>query len=234
VTPPSILWESIPFGIFLTLGSYVLAVRSQRRLGGSQLANPVLVSSAAIALFLHLSKIPLDHFRRGADFIHILLGPATVALAVPLFHQVGRLRQSLVPVLGSVLFGALVASGSAVAIARSLGASRTTMLSLAPKSVSTPIAIGISESIGGSPGLTVLCVVVTGILGAATGAGFFRLLRIRDPRAIGLGLGVASHGIGTSRALQMGEIQGAFSSLAMGLTGLLTAVLLPIFVRLWG
>lgn len=231
MTPPSGTWESIPFGIFLTVGGYLLAVRLQRRLGGTQLAHPVLVASACIALFLHLAEIPLDRFRRGADFIHILLGPATVALAVPLFHQVGRMRQSLIPVLGSVLFGAIVASGSAVVIAGSLGASRTTMLSLAPKSVSTPIAIGVSESIGGNSGLTVLCVVVTGILGAATGAGFFRLLRIRDPRAIGLGFGVASHGIGTSRALQMGEVQGAFSSLAMGLTGLLTAVLLPIFAR---
>jgi len=226
--------QTLPFGIFLTVGVFALAARLQKRLGGSALVHPVLLAAAGIAIFLRGFDIPLEHYRKGADFIHLLLGPATVALAVPLFRQVSRIRESLLPVLASVLTGAVVASGSAVGIAHLLGASRTTLLSLAPKSVSTPIAIGVSESIGGKPGLAVLCVVVTGILGAVTGAGFFRLLRIRDERAIGLGFGVAAHGIGTSRALQLGETQGAFSSLAMGLTGLVTAVLLPVFVGLFG
>lgn len=226
--------RSVPFGIFLTVGLFVFATRVQKRVGGSPWLHPVLIGAGSITLGLHLFGIPLEHYRKGADFIHILLGPATVALAVPLFRQVSRIRESLFPVLASVLAGSIAASGSAVGIAHLLGASRTTLLSLAPKSVSTPIAMGLSESIGGDPGRTVLFVAFTGILGAVAGAGFFRLLRIRDERAIGIGFGVASHGVGTSRALQLGETQGAFSSLAMGLTGLGTAVLLPVFVRLFG
>ena len=228
------LTASIPFGLGLTLGAFVLGQRLQKRLGNSPLLQPVLFASIAIALFLYFTKIPVANYRQGANLVHHLLGPATVALAVPLYHQVARIRASLVPVLGSILLGSVTASGSAVVIAHLLGASRLTLLSIAPKSVSTPIAIGVSEAIGGDPGRAVLCVVFTGILGAVTGAAFFRSLRIRDPRAIGIGLGVSAHGIGTSRALQLGETEGAFSSLAMGLTGLVTAVLLPLFVRLLG
>lgn len=228
------LTSSIPFGLAITLTAFVLAQQLQKRLGNSPLLQPVLIASIAIALFLYLTRIPVANYRQGANLVHHLLGPATVALAVPLYRQIGRIRASLVPVLGSILLGSVTAAGSAVGIARLLGASRLTLLSIAPKSVSTPIAIGVSEAIGGDPGRAVLCVVLTGILGAVTGAGFFRLLRIRDPRAAGIGLGVSAHGIGTSRALQMGETEGAFASLAMGLTGLVTAVLLPIFVHILG
>lgn len=230
----STLTDCIPFGLALTLGAFALARRLQRGLGGHPLLQPVLLASVGIAASLHLGKVPIEHYRKGADLIHILLGPATVALAVPLYRQIGRVRASLIPVLGSILAGSVVAAGSAVGIARLLGATRLTLLSIAPKSVSTPIAIGVSQSIGGDPGRAVLCVVFTGILGAVTGAGFFRLLRIRDPRAVGIGMGVSAHGIGTSRAVQLGETEGAFSSLAMGLTGLVTAVLLPLFVAWLG
>ena len=226
--------ESIPFGLFLTVGSYALAARFQKRMGGTPLLHPVLVGSGAAAVCLWAFHIPVERFRRGADMINILLGPATVALAIPLYRQVSRIRSSLVPVLGSVLAGSVVASASAVAIARCLGATTVTSLSLAPKSVTTPIAMAVSEAIGGDPGLAALAVVATGILGAVAGAGFFRLMKIKDSRAIGLGFGVASHGVGTSRAIQLGETEGAFSSLAMGLAGLLTAVFLPFCVRLFG
>lgn len=223
---------TVPFGLSLTVGAFVLGQRLQKRLGGSPLLQPVLFASLTIALFLWFTGIPGPAYRVGADLVHHLLGPATVALAVPLYRQLGRVRSSLLPVLVSVLAGAVTACGVAVGVAKLLGASSLTLLSIAPKSVSTPIAIGVSEAIGGDPGRAVLCVVFTGILGAVTGAGFFRLLGIRDARAIGLGFGVSAHGIGTSRALQLGETEGAFSGLAMGLTGLVTAVLLPVAMRL--
>lgn len=226
--------NSTSFGLFLTVGSYAMAARLQKRLGGTPLLHPVLVGSCTAALVLWAFHIPVEHFRHGADMIHILLGPATVALAVPLYRQVSRIRSALVPVLGSVLVGSIVASSSAVLVARWLGATKVISLSLAPKSVTTPIAMAVAEAIGGDPGLAALAVVATGILGAIAGAGFFKLLRIKDARAIGLGFGVASHGVGTSRAIQLGETEGAFSSLAMGLAGFLTAILLPIAVRLFG
>lgn len=226
--------DSVAFGLFLVLGAYAAAARLQRRVGGSPLLHPVLVASGALAVGLHVSGVPAGHFRRGADFVHLLLGPATVALAVPLHRQISRVRRSLWSVLGAVFAGAVTAAASAAGIARLLGASRVTSLSLAPKSVTTPIAMAVADSIGGDPGIAVLCVTTTGILGAMLGAGFFRMLRIRDPRAIGLGFGTAAHGVGTSRALELGETEGAFSSLAMGLTGLVTAVLLPWFARLFG
>jgi predicted murein hydrolase (TIGR00659 family) len=225
---------SIPFGLGLTVGAFVLAQHAQRRFGNSPFLQPVLLASIVLAIFLAFAKIPIEHYQQGANLVHHLLGPATVALAVPLYREVGRIREALLPVLGSILIGSVTAAGSAVAIAHFLGASRLTLLSIAPKSVSTPIAIGVSEAIGGDSGRAVLCVVFTGILGAVTGAGCFRLLGIRDARAIGIGMGVSAHGIGTSRALQMGRTQGAFSGLAMGLTGFVTAVLLPVFVRLFG
>lgn len=228
------LSRTIPFGLAATLAAYALGVRLQRRLGGSQLFQPVLFAALAIALFLLGSGIAGSDYRIGADLIHHLLGPATVALAVPLYRQLGRIRSSLLPVLASILTGSVVACAVAVGTARLLGASRLTLLSIAPKSVSTPIAIGVTEAVGGDPGRAVLCVVFTGILGAASGAWFLRILGVRDPRARGLGLGVSAHGIGTSRALEMGEAEGAFSGLAMGLTGLVTATLLPVAVRLFG
>lgn len=226
--------DSVAFGLVLVLGAFAAASRLQKRAGGTPLLHPVLVASGALALALHVAGVPLGHFRRGADLVHLLLGPATVALAVPLYRQMARVRRSLVPVLGSVLVGAVTAAASAAAIAHLMGASRTTALSLSPKSVTTPIAMALAESIGGDPGVAVLSVTATGILGAILGAGFFHLLRIRDPRAIGIGFGTAAHGVGTSRALELGETEGAFSSLAMGLTGLVTAGLLPWFVRLFG
>lgn len=226
--------DSVPFGLFLAVGAYVAACRFRRFLGPLAFLPPVLVAAVAVAVGLHLSGVPLAHFRRGADTIHALLGPATVALAVPLYQEVSRIRQSLLPVLASVAVGAVAAAAGAAWIAHLLGASPATVLSVAPKSVTTPIAMSLSESIGGVPGTTILCVAGTGILGAVAGSGFFRILGVRDPRAVGLGLGVAAHGIGTSRAFQLGGTEGAFSGLAMGLTGFLTAVLLPIFVRLLG
>lgn len=228
------LSRTVPFGLGLTLAAYAAGHRLQHRLGGSPLFQPVLFASLAIALFLWSTGLKGEDYRVGANIVHHLLGPATVALAVPLYRQLGKIRSSFVPVMTSVLVGAFVASAVAVGVAWLLGASRVSLLSLSPKSVSTPIAIGVAEAVGGDSGRAVLCVVFTGILGAASGATFFRLLGIRDPRAMGIGLGVSAHGIGTSRGMQMGETEGAFSGLAMGLTGLFTAVLLPIAIHILG
>ena len=159
--------------------------------------------------------------------MHVLLGPATVALAIPLYTQFRRVRSLLLPISAGLFAGSLTAIVSAVWIADFFGASTATQASLAPKSVTTPIAMGIAEKIGGLPSLTAVMVIFTGVLGAIVGEKLFSLARVSDPAIRGFSLGVASHGIGTARAFQLNEQSGAFAALAMGLNGLLTALLLP-------
>lgn len=214
-------------GLTLTLLAYQGAVLINRRCGGHPLANPVLIAVAALVALLALTGTPYPTYFDGAQFVHFLLGPATVALAIPLYAQFERLRRMAVPLLVALLAGSLTAALSAVLIGKALGASDATLLSLAPKSVTTPIAMGVAERLGGLPSLTAVLVILTGILGAVGAQGLYALMKCRDPAVQGFALGVASHGIGTARAFQLGEQTGAFSALAMGLNGLLTAALLP-------
>jgi putative effector of murein hydrolase len=160
------------------------------------------------------------------------LGPATVALAVPLYNNLKEMRRAALPMGVALVVGSLTASATAVGTAWLLGASRDTLASLAPKSVTTPIAMGIAEEIGGLPSLTAVLVILTGIIGAVVTTYTLDALRIRDWRARGFATGLAAHGIGTARALQLNDAAGAFSSLAMGLNGLATAILLPLLIRL--
>ncbi len=217
-------------GLTLTLLAYQVAVLVNQRCNDTPLANPVLLAVAALVLLLWATGTPYRIYFDGAQFVHFLLGPATVALAIPLHAQLGRLKRMAGPLLVALLAGSLSAALSAVLIGHLLGASDTTLLSMAPKSVTTPIAMGIAERIGGLPSLTAVLVILTGILGATGAQGLFALLRIHDPAVRGFALGTASHGIGTARAFQSGEEAGAFSALAMGLNGLLSAALLPGFM----
>ena len=216
-------------GLTLTLLAYQAAFAIYRRSGSHPLANPVLIAVSALVAFLMLTGTRYETYFAGAQFVHFLLGPATVALAIPLYTQIRRVRAMLLPVVAGLLAGSATAALSAVAVARLLDASLATQLSLAPKSVTTPIAMGVAERIGGIPSLTAVLVIVTGILGAVGGRYVFDALRVRDPAIRGFAIGVASHGIGTARAFQVSEQSGAFAALAMGLNGALTALLLPFF-----
>ena len=211
----------------LTLLAYQAATIVHRRSGGHPLANPVLIAVAMLVLLLSVSGTDYATYFSGAQFIHFLLGPATVALAIPLYTHFNRVKAMLVPVVAGLFAGSLAAIVTAVAVARWLGASLPTQLSLAPKSVTTPIAMGIAERIGGIPSLTAVVVVITGVLGAMCARPVFAFMKMRNPAIEGFALGVAAHGIGTARAFQMSEQSGAFAALAMGLNGALTAVLLP-------
>ncbi|MFN3076066.1 MAG: LrgB family protein [Alphaproteobacteria bacterium] len=220
------------FGVALTLVVYRAALMVFHRFGRHPLANPVLISVACIAGFLKVTGIEYQEYFDGAQLIHFLLGPATVALAIPLYRQVQALRARLPAVLVAVGIGSVTAIASAVGIALALGASPTTVLSLVPKSVTTPIAMGIAQEIGGLPSLTAVLVILTGIVGAITEGWVFRWLRVADERARGLGIGVAAHGIGTAHALHQGEATGAFSGLGLGLNGVVTALLVPFLIPL--
>jgi predicted murein hydrolase (TIGR00659 family) len=216
----------------LTIVVYVGADLLHRRLGRHAAANPVLLSVLALLAIVHLSGTDYSTYFEGAQFVHFLLGPATVALAVPLHRELHRGRPRAVPLTIALVAGSLTAAVTAIATARLMGASRTTLLSLAPKSVTAPVAMGIAEEIGGLPSLTAALVILTGITGAVVGSAVLRVVRVRDPTAAGLALGTASHGIGTARAFQLGERAGAYSGLAMGLNALVTALLVPVIVRL--
>ncbi|MDD5296210.1 MAG: LrgB family protein [Rhodocyclaceae bacterium] len=220
-------------GLTLTLVAYQAAHWLYRRAGMNPWANPVAIAVAIIIFLLWLTNTPYRRYFEGAQFVHFLLGPATVALALPLYAQMQRLLRMAGPLSLALLAGSLTAVGSAMATGALFGASSATIMSLAPKSVTTPIAMGIAEKIGGLPSLTAVLVVTTGILGAVMGRSILNLLRVEDPAVRGFATGVAAHGIGTARAFQESEVAGAFSALAMGLNGVLTAVLLPYLVHLF-
>ncbi|MBV8619680.1 MAG: LrgB family protein [Curvibacter sp.] len=216
----------------LTLLSYLGAVALYRRSGHNPFLIPVLTSVAFTMAVLWLTDTPYPTYFEGAQFVHFLIGPATVALAVPLYGQLPRLRTIWRPVLVALLVGSLTAIVSAVGIAWALGASRETLLSLAPKSATMPIAMAMAAQIGGLPSLAAVAVAVTGISGTIMARPLLNLAGIRDPAVRGFAVGIAAHAIGTARALQVHETAGAFSALAMGLNGVMTAVLLGLIH--WG
>ena len=218
----------------LTLAAFVLASWVYRRFGLNPLLNPVLLAVVAIVLILRGTGTGYDTYFDGAQFVHFLLGPATVALAVPLYANLDTLKRNLLPLGGALLAGSATAVLSAVGIGWALGASRETLLSLAPKTVTTPIAMGIAEKLGGLPSLTAVLVVTTGILGAVLARGTLNLLQVKDHAVRGFAVGIAAHGIGTARAFQVSETMGAFAGLGMGLNGMATAFLFPVLVSLWG
>jgi predicted murein hydrolase (TIGR00659 family) len=211
----------------LTLLAYQGALWINRRCHSHPLANPVLIAVAMLVALLLLTGTRYQTYFDGAQFVHFLLGPTTVALAIPLYAQLDKLKRMAAPLLAALLIGSLTAALSAVLVGKLLGASDATLYSLAPKSVTTPIAMGIAEQLGGLPSLTAVLVILTGILGAVAAQGIYTRMHCQDPAIRGFALGVASHGIGTARAFQQSEQAGAFAALAMGLNGLLTAVLLP-------
>jgi predicted murein hydrolase (TIGR00659 family) len=216
----------------MTLVAFQVASRVYERAGRNPLLNPVLLAVIAVVCVLLATGTSYQTYFEGAQFVHFLLGPATVALAIPLYRQFDKVRASAVAILSSILAGSLAAIGSALAIGKLLGASSQTLASLAPKSVTAPVAMGISEQLGGVPSLTAVLVILTGIIGAMLGPLVLNLIGVKDWAARGLAMGTASHGIGTARALQVSEVAGAFSGLAMGLNALATAILLPVLWQL--
>ena len=215
----------------LTVCFFVLARWLYRRTGKHALMNPVLLSVLGLVFVLVVTDTPYNIYFEGAQFVHFMLGPATVALAVPLYRQLSSLKRHPIALAVSLLTGSLTAVLSAIFIAKLGGVGAQALISIAPKSVTTPVAMGISEQLGGLPSLTAVVVILTGILGASLGPWLLDILRITNPMAKGLAMGTASHGIGTGRAIYMGDVAAAFSGLAMGLNGLATTLLLPL---IWG
>ncbi len=216
----------------LTVAAYVAALWIARRVHNHPLANPVLVAAIpVIALMLATGTSHAD-YAQGGNWLLLLLGPATVALAVPLYRNWPKVRAAALPLFLAIGAGSITAVGGALTLAWAMGAETQTLLSLAPKSVTTPIAMGIAQTTSGLPSLAAAIVIVTGILGAIIGPWMLARLGIRDPKAVGVALGTAAHGIGTARAFQEGEETGTFSGVAMGVNGIATALLLP-WLLIW-
>ncbi len=214
-----------------TLAAYVLGDWLYRRSGERAAVNAVAIAIALLIGLLELTGTGYRQYLSGAQFVHFMLGPAVVALAVPLYRNRRAIRQSIVPIAAALAAGALTAIVSARAIAHALGGSTETLASLAPKSATAPIAMGIAEQIGGLPSLTAGLVILTGILGAVIAAPLFGTFGLTDRRAAGFALGLTSHGIGTARAFQIDEIAGTFAAIALALTGLAKALLvLPLML----
>jgi predicted murein hydrolase (TIGR00659 family) len=216
----------------LTLIVYCATFQLYQWSNANPLLNPVAISIILLMTFLALTKTDYQLYFSGAQYIHFLLGPATVALAVPLYQQASRLKKIWFSATVAITTGVIVGAASSVFIAKWLGANIITQLSLAPKSVTAPVAMGIAEKIGALPSLTAALVVMTGITGALISTKLFSLLGIKNNSVKGVALGVAAHGIGTARAFQINPVMGAFSGVAMALSTLISALTLPWLVTL--
>ncbi|WP_273431071.1 LrgB family protein [Chitinibacter tainanensis] len=232
-----LLWlqlSHIPaFWIALTLLAFGIGDALYVRAGGFPLLNPVLISVLLLISLLLFTHVPYPVYFAGAQPIHILLGPATVALAIPLYSNLQRVRDYALPLLLALLFGCVLGIVSALACGQLFGLSASSLASIAPKSVTTPIAMALAQHAGGNVSLAAGFVILTGICGAVLAVPIFRLLRIEHEIAQGFALGMAAHGVGTSRAIQLSETAGAFSGLAMGLNGVLTSLLLSVVLGSW-
>ena len=214
------------FMLALTFGVFYAAKTIQRRLGWV-LFNPILIAIAIIIFFLLVMDIPYEKYHEGAKMIEFWLKPAVVALGVPLYLQLSSIKQQFLPILASQLMGCIAGIVSVVVISKLLGASDVVIMSLASKSVTTPIAMEVTQVLGGIPSLTAAIVVITGLIGAIIGFKTLSVSHVNNPMALGLSMGAASHALGTSAAMDRDQFVGAYASLGLTLNGIFTALLTP-------
>ncbi len=214
--------------LVLTLSSYIFGQWLFRVAKFNPLFSPIIVAVVTTMCVLLLCGVPYEQYFAGAQFIHFLLGPATVALAVPIYEQRLRLAKLWLPLSIGIVVGCATAIVSVIILGWAFGLSSQTLISLIPKSVTTPIAMGVSESLGGIPELTAVLVVITGIFGSIVGRPIFRLVHLQQDHVLGVSMGLAAHGMGTSAAFQHSANAGGFAGLAMGLSGVVTAFLAPL------
>ncbi|MDO5630875.1 MAG: LrgB family protein [Paracoccus sp. (in: a-proteobacteria)] len=233
-----LIWSYLSQGPLLwltaTLVAYLIGDACFRLSGRRSWVNPVMIAVAVLGALLMATGTDYATYFEGAQFVHFMLGPATVALGLPLFDNLRRVRRAALPLIAALVAGSVTAVASALLIGRVMGLPRDVLASLAPKSTTAPVAIGIAEQIGGQPTLTAVLVLLTGMIGAICATPLLNLLRVRDWRARGFAVGVAAHGIGTARAFQVNQTAGAFSGIGMGLNAVLTAIIAPLMLHLFG
>jgi len=221
------VWATPLCGAALTVGAYAGALQVHKRVAW---LHPLVLTTAVLMGLILAARIPLESYRPGGDMLTFFLGPATVALAVPLYRRLPEIRAHLLAVLGSVAIGGTLAVATSWVAVRGLGGSHEVALSMLSRSVTTPISIGIATELHASPELAATFTVLSGLLGAVIGPAFLRLIGIRNDLALGLGIGTAAHGIGTSSVIRHSEAQGAAAGLAMALNGIFTSLLMiPVY-----
>lgn len=211
----------------LSVLAYEIGLRLNRKLR-TPICNPLLVAAVLMGAVLVLTGTPLADYNAGGGFLTLFLTPATVALAVPIYRQLEVLKKNLLPILAGALVGSIVSIGSVILLCRLFGLDDTLIHSLIPKSVTTPIGVQLSGMLGGLTPVTAIAIIITGLFGAVLLPAFLKLLRITDPVTVGIAIGTASHAVGTSRAIELGETEGAMSGLAIGVAGLMTAMLVSL------
>ena len=217
------------FGILLTLVAFETGVLISKKFKYSFL-NPLLIGNILIVGFLLITGINLESYNVGGDYLSVMLSPATVVLAVPLYRQISKLKQFWKPILAGIFAGSLTSLACVIVVSKLIGLSDTLMLSLLPKSITIPMGSVVSAQIGGIPSVTIIAITVTGITGAVAAPAVCRFCRIKHKVAQGIAIGTASHALGTTKAMELGEVQGAMSSLSIGIAGVFTAIAAPIIL----
>lgn len=225
VTTTPLLW------LILTIGSYKLGIIIYEKYNKHTLLQPIIIAYAIIMSVLLITGVSYEEYFKGVEIIHFFLGPATVALALPLYNNLKHIKSLLIPIMITLVVAGVFSIAIAVGLLWVFGAELPTILSMTTKSITAPIAIITSEQIGAIPSLAVGFVIITGIIGALLGTLIFKIMKIKHDTSKGFALGVISHGIGTARAIEISEKAAAFSALAMGLSGIFTAVFLPLVIQ---
>lgn len=220
--------SSVYFGLTISLCAYAIGTFIQNKVK-SPIANPLIIAAVLIIAFLEITGTPYEDYSNGANYIAMMLVPATALLALQIYRELETLKRNLIPVLVGCAVGSLASMLSVYAMCRLFGLDDVMLYTLLPKSVTTPIAMAVAEQLGGMPSITVAAVIITGVIGAIASPFLVKLFRVRYPVAAGVAIGTCSHALGTTRALEMGEVQGAMSGIAIGISGLVTVLFASFF-----
>ena len=221
------------FGLILTISAFHIGLFVFKKTK-FPIFNPLLIGIVIAMGVMSFFNIPLDYFRRGGDYMTFLLAPATISLALPLYKQLDKLKQNFLPIIIGSLVGAATAIVSTILLGKLLGIDKLLLVSFMPKSITTPIGIELSKLLGGVPAITIFAIIVTGIVGNVLAPAVCKCFKIKHPVAKGIGIGISSHAVGTSKALEMGEVEGAMSALSIVISGIITFIIAPLFIFLLG
>ena len=224
------VFDAEVFGLVLTIIFFNIGIYIQKKTK-NPIFNPLLIAIVGIILFLIITKIPYESYKLGADNINFFLGPVTIVLAVPLYKQFDLLKKYFIEILMGISCGVIVSFISIKAIGYFTNANIDIINSLIPKSITTPMGISLSKTLNGIEAITVVSIILTGILGAIISPIIFKIGKIKNPVAKGIALGTSAHALGTTKALEMGEVEGAMSGLSIGISGIITVILIPIIIN---
>lgn len=219
------------FGILLSIITYEFGAYIAKKTK-TPIANPLLISIILSIAILKIFKIPYEDFQLGGEYIKFLLGPATVCLVIPLYRKWDILKQNVVPVLVGIFAGAVTSLVTILVMTKAVGLDVELIHSILPKSITTAIGVDVAAEFGGLPAIAAFAIVLTGVYGAVAGPSILKAVKVKDPVAVGIAMGTASHAVGTSKAMELGEEEGAMSGLCIGICGIMTVLLMPLFVSL--